>query len=165
MALGSNIGDRLAHLRRGVEALAPYVRIEAVSSVYQSEPVGYTQQPDFLNAVVTGMTELGARDLLSAAHAVEEEAGRERTFRGAPRTLDIDLLFHGTLVVRDPDLTVPHPRWARRSFVLAPLSEVAPALVDPASGRTVLEVWEACRNELPPVERVASLEDPWSRHC
>jgi len=159
------MGDRLGHLRRGVEALSSHVRIRAVSSVYHSEPVGYTQQPDFLNAVVTGTTDLGPRELLTAVHEVEEEAGRERSFRGAPRPLDVDVVFHGMLVVRDPDLTIPHPRWADRSFVLAPLSEVAPALVDPQTGRTVLEVWEACRTEMPPVERVVSPEGLWSLPC
>jgi len=125
--------------------------------------VGYTTQPDFFNAVIDGSATLDARDLLSAAHEVEAAEGRERSFPGAPRTLDVDLVLHGPLVVRDPDLSVPHPRWKERSFVLGPIAEVAPELVDPVTGRTVLEIWEALRSRLPPVTRVASPAVLWSR--
>jgi len=131
--------------------------------VYRSKPVGYTTQPDFFNAVIDGSATLDARDLLSAAHEVEAAEGRERSFPGAPRTLDVDLVLHGPLVVRDPDLSVPHPRWKERSFVLGPIAEVAPELVDPVTGRTVLEIWEALRSRLPPVTRVASPAVLWSR--
>lgn len=125
--------------------------------------MGYTTQPDFFNAVIDGSATLDARDLLSAAHEVEAAEGRERSFPGAPRTLDVDLVLHGPLVVRDPDLSVPHPRWKERSFVLGPIAEVAPELVDPVTGRTVLEIWEALRSRLPPVTRVASPAVLWSR--
>jgi len=163
LALGSNVGDRLAHLRKGVDGLSSHVGIDAVSWVYRSRAVGYTHQPDFMNAVLTGTTDLGPRELLATAHDLEAEAGRRRSFAGAPRTLDIDLLFHGTLLLTEPDLVLPHPRWADRSFVLAPLSDVLPGFVDPETGRTVLETWEARRDELPPVERVSSPDGLWSR--
>jgi 2-amino-4-hydroxy-6-hydroxymethyldihydropteridine diphosphokinase len=163
LALGSNVGDRLVHLQHAVKGLSSHIRIRAVSPVYRSEPVGYADQPSFLNAILDGWSTLDAWDLLAAAHEVEAAEGRERTYPGAPRTLDIDLVLHGELVMQDPDLTIPHPRWKQRSFVLAPLADVAPELVDPTTGRTVLEIWEAHRSQLPPLARAASSDVLWSR--
>jgi 2-amino-4-hydroxy-6-hydroxymethyldihydropteridine diphosphokinase len=134
-----------------------------VSPVYRSEPVGHTDQPHFLNAVLDGWSTLDARSLLTAAHEIEAAEGRERSFPGAPRTLDIDLVLYEELVVRDPDLSVPHPRWKERSFVLGPMADVAPELVDPTTGRTVLEIWEASRSRLPPLTRAVSSDVLWSR--
>jgi 2-amino-4-hydroxy-6-hydroxymethyldihydropteridine diphosphokinase len=135
--MGSNVGDRLDHLRSGLEAVSGPVRVERVSSVYESEPADYLEQPDFLNAVVCGTTRLTPEDLLAVLMSAERRAGRRRTVSRGPRTLDLDLIFYGSLMIRTRDLVVPHPRWSRRAFVCVPLMEVAPDLVDPSTGQPV----------------------------
>jgi 2-amino-4-hydroxy-6-hydroxymethyldihydropteridine diphosphokinase len=127
LGLGSNMGDRLGHLRRAVESIPDVV---AVSPVYETDPVGGPAgQGPYLNAVVELDTELGPRDLLALARRLEAEAGRVRAERFGPRTLDVDVLLVGELVVDDDDLVVPHPRMWERRFVLAPLADLAPELV------------------------------------
>jgi 2-amino-4-hydroxy-6-hydroxymethyldihydropteridine diphosphokinase len=140
LGLGANLGEPVAQLARAVALLGAHVRVEAVSSVWRTEPVGYAGQPDFYNLVVRAATELSADALLDAALAVEAELGRERTFANAPRTLDVDLLACGGLVVDTPRLTLPHPRMAGRAFVLRPLDEVAPGWRHPLLGRTAREL-------------------------
>jgi 2-amino-4-hydroxy-6-hydroxymethyldihydropteridine diphosphokinase len=129
LALGSNLGDRLGHLQAAVDAIAatPGVVVAAVSRVYETEPVG-PQQPQYLNAVVAVDTDWSARELLGLAQSVEEAAQRVRDERWGPRTLDVD--DH----VDEPDLVVPHPRMWERGFVLAPLADVAPELIDSSLG-------------------------------
>jgi 2-amino-4-hydroxy-6-hydroxymethyldihydropteridine diphosphokinase len=130
--LGSNIGDRAAHLQFGVDGLAAVGRVVALSPIYETEPVGGPAQPDYLNAVVAVETALPARDLLSVAKSLEAAAGREPPQPGTrwgPRPLDIDILMVGDERVDEPDLVVPHPRIHQRAFVLAPLADVAPELV------------------------------------
>lgn len=163
LALGSNLGDRMEHLRAGVRGAARVVHNVATSPVYETAPTGYEDQPDFLNAVVVGTTALGPRDLLAAAHRLEAAAGRRRSFPDAPRVLDIDLILYGGLVLRGPELSIPHPRWKERSFVLGPLAEVGPELVDPETGRTVQDLWESRRDRLAPLRRVAPPEALWRK--
>lgn len=123
LGLGSNLGDRRAHLRAAVAALPDVV---AVSPVYETEPVGGPPgQAPYLNVVVALETELSPRQLLEAGRRLEEGAGRVRTEPDGPRTLDVDVLLVGDLTVRDPDLVVPHPRMWERRFVLAPLADLA----------------------------------------
>jgi 2-amino-4-hydroxy-6-hydroxymethyldihydropteridine diphosphokinase len=133
LGLGSNVGDRAAHLQFGVDGLAARAgRITAISPVYETEPVGGPPQPDYLNAVVAVETALSARDLLDVAKGLEAEAGREPPAperRWGPRPLDIDVLMVGDERLDEPDLVVPHPRIHQRAFVLAPLADVAPELV------------------------------------
>ncbi len=136
LALGSNLGDRTAHLRAGVVALRSVVQVEAVSSVYATEPVG-PEQPEYLNAAVVGTTLLAPRALLRFVLSAEAASGRRRSLPKGPRTLDIDLLLYGSRTVRAPDLVVPHPRWRMRGFVLAPLGEIAPDWLDPETGLAV----------------------------
>ena len=136
LALGSNLGDRVDRLRAGVAALLRVVEVEAVSSVYETEPVG-PAQPDFLNAAVIGTTRLAPRELLRTALAAESCAGRRRTQGDGPRTLDVDLVLYGARTVCAADLVVPHPRWRERGFVLAPLREIAPDWRDPETGLAV----------------------------
>ncbi|MFH1151037.1 MAG: 2-amino-4-hydroxy-6-hydroxymethyldihydropteridine diphosphokinase [Actinomycetota bacterium] len=133
LGLGSNEGDRMENLRQGVMALkeADGVVVVGVSSVYESEPVGMCDQPDFLNAVVAVETTLDPRELLDLAFEVERRQGRQRLLRWGPRTLDVDLLVVGDVVSDDPALTLPHPRLEERRFVLEPLIEVEPELVLP----------------------------------
>jgi len=127
VALGSNLGDRRAHLRAAVAGLPGVV---AVSPVYETDPVGGPEgQPPYLNAVVELDTESGPRELLELGQALEEMAGRVRAERWGPRTLDVDVLLVDDLVVDEPDLVVPHPRLRDRAFVLVPLHDLAPELV------------------------------------
>lgn len=138
LSLGSNLGDRLAHLRRAVNQLRaggdPWV--SAVSQVYETEPVGGPDhQGPYLNLVVELALEPGTDPyrILEQCHRLEAAAGRVRSVRWGPRTLDADLIWIDGVVLDDPHLTVPHPRWRERRFVLAPLAELAPDLVDPAA--------------------------------
>ena len=132
LALGSNLGDRRAYLQQAVDALAtiPGVRVVAVSPVYETAPVGGPPQDAYLNAVVSIDTELDPHALLALAQGIERAAHRERKEHWGPRTLDIDVLLYGDLQIDTPDLVVPHPRMWERGFVLAPLRDLAPALVD-----------------------------------
>ena len=128
-------------LAHGIEALhAAGVRVLRRSSFYASEPVDAPPQAWFLNAVVEAETALMPRQLLRALMAIERALGRRRTIARGPRTLDLDILFYGTSVIRAPDLEVPHPRMQRRRFVLAPLAELAPGLRHPVSHKTVSEL-------------------------
>jgi len=128
LGLGSNLGDRLAHLRRAVASLPDLV---AVSDLYETDPVGGPEQGPYLNLVVELGTSLGPRELLVLAQRLETEAGRVREVRWGPRTLDVDVLWLEGVTVDEPDLIVPHPRLWERRFVLAPLAELAPDLVAP----------------------------------
>lgn len=150
LALGANLGDPRRQLARAVRALRGFVAGLRESSVYRTEPVGYADQPDFYNQVVRGTTTLTAEEVLDRILAVERELGRERTFRNAPRVIDIDLLAYGGAVLRTPRLTLPHPGIATRGFVLHPLAEVAPEWVHPVLGRTARELLAAAA----PLERV-----------
>ncbi len=134
VALGSNLGDRLAHLQGAVDGLHahPGIEVEAVSAVYETDPVG-PEQPDYLNAVARLRTTLTPRALLRAGQAEEQRAERVRQERWGPRTLDVDVLAVDGETVDEPDLQVPHPRLAERMFVLVPLADVAPDLVPAAS--------------------------------
>ena len=134
VGLGANVGNRRENLDRAVELLGaePGVRVFAVSSVRETDPVGYEDQPRFLNAVCAVDTELGPRDLLERLLAIERALGRERTGpRFGPRTIDLDLLLHGGETVDEPGLTVPHPRLPERRFALEPLVELDPGLTLP----------------------------------
>ena len=130
VALGANLGDAAATVRAALQALqlAPGLRLLSASSLYRTAP-WQAQGPDFINAVAECATTLSAPDLLRALQAIENTAGRERPYPNAPRTLDLDLLFYGDAQIQSPALTVPHPRWRERAFVLRPLAEIAPQRV------------------------------------
>jgi 2-amino-4-hydroxy-6-hydroxymethyldihydropteridine diphosphokinase len=133
LGIGSNLGDRMAHLQAAVDGLAAAddVRVVAVSPVYETAPVGGPDQDDFLNAVVAVDTGSSPRRLMELGQALEAAARRVRLERWGPRTLDVDVLLVGAEEVREPDLVVPHPRMAERAFVLAPLADLDPGLVGP----------------------------------
>ncbi len=132
VALGANLGDAAQALRDAVAALGDTqgIRVVRASRLYRTAPVQSTG-PDYINAVVEVSTTLTAPALLDALQAIEKQAGRERPYRNAPRTLDLDLLLYGQGSIASPRLTVPHPRMSERAFVLVPLADIAPTLVSP----------------------------------
>ncbi len=140
LGLGSNVGDSRALLATAVAGLegTAGVRVVGLSRLYRTAPVDLEDQPDFLNLVVEMSTSLGPFELLDEAERLEREAGRERTVRWGPRTLDVDVLWYDGILIDEERLQVPHPRMEERRFVLEPLAELAPQLVLP-SGRSVLE--------------------------
>ncbi|HWQ32506.1 MAG TPA: 2-amino-4-hydroxy-6-hydroxymethyldihydropteridine diphosphokinase [Blastocatellia bacterium] len=142
IALGSNLGDRFNHLRAAAEALARHPAVSRIicSRIYETVPVGGPEGQDaFLNAALQLETTLSARELLELLLAIERSRGRERREHWGPRTLDLDLLLYGSAIIREPGLTVPHPRLHERNFVLAPLCDLAPDLIIPGRGQTVGE--------------------------
>jgi 2-amino-4-hydroxy-6-hydroxymethyldihydropteridine diphosphokinase len=143
VGLGSNLGDRLAALRQALDALNALVDVDVVrvSSVYETEPVGVRQQPDFLNAVVEIRCLREPEQLLEAAQEIEQQMGRRRRLRWGPREIDIDLLLWGSRVVDSVNLTIPHPELARRNFVLAPLAEIAPEFESPTHKVSLAELF------------------------
>ena len=142
VGLGSNLGDREAQIRLALEALRQVAetRVVRVSSIYDTEPVGEPNQPNFLNAVALIDTQLSARQLLWNLQLIERRLGRVRAQRWGPRTIDLDLLLFGDLALDEPDLKIPHPELTRRAFVLVPLVELDPLLVHPESGETLLQI-------------------------
>ena len=130
VGLGSNIGDRLGNLRSALRMLSeiPEVRVVTVSSIYETDPVGPEDQPDFLNAVIEIDTTFDVRQLFDVVKHIETEAGRKPTYKWGPREIDLDLLLYGDHTVDDEDLEIPHPRMTERAFVVVPLAEIAPDL-------------------------------------
>jgi 2-amino-4-hydroxy-6-hydroxymethyldihydropteridine diphosphokinase len=139
VALGSNLGDRQAHIKDAISGLHPLVNDLRVSSLLDNPFIG-GQQPPVLNGAATGITTLPARALLDALLALELRLGRTRPFDRAPRTIDLDLILYGEDRIDEPGLIVPHPRFRERRFVLEPLAEIAPDLRDPVTGKTVAEL-------------------------
>ena len=150
IALGSNLGNREEYLRAGVRGLSErQVDITGTASVYSTAPRDVLDQPRFLNTAIEADTTLSPQELLAACLDIEKKNNRVRdaaTDKG-PRTLDIDIIFYGIEIIRTPSLTIPHPRFAVRRFVLAPLAEIAPNFVDPVSGRTIRELLTQCPDE------------------
>jgi len=144
LALGSNLGDREAHLREAVELLAgSRIRVLRASPIYETAPVEMTAQPWFLNQVIEAETDLFPRQLLTRTAKIEHQLGRARTIPKGPRTLDIDILLYANVVIRTTALEIPHPRMAERRFVLAPLADLAPDLRHPVTRLTVREMLAA----------------------
>ncbi|GCE20997.1 2-amino-4-hydroxy-6-hydroxymethyldihydropteridine diphosphokinase [Dictyobacter kobayashii] len=140
LALGSNLGDRQAQLKAALGELRQVIDIQKVSSVYETEPVGYLDQPPFFNIVCWGYTHMTAPELLKRAKDIERQLGRQPTVRNGPRLVDIDILLYDTLVYAKDNLIVPHPRMGERAFVLIPLAEIAPDVQEPRSGHTAREL-------------------------
>ncbi len=149
VALGSNLGESCEQLKRAVLALGELqdTVILSCSSLYRSAPVGFLDQPDFMNAVVKISTRLMPQALLAALLLVENQWGRERTFVNSPRTLDLDILLYDDIQVQEPNLTIPHPRMHQRAFVLLPLLEIAPDCFIPEIG-LACHAMQACRNQV-----------------
>jgi len=145
VALGSNLGDRGLALDTAVARLRPLLPDLRVSSYHETEPVDVGPQPLFLNAAAVGTSTASPAALLTAMLEVEASLGRERPSPGAPRTIDLDLILFGDVVLEAPGLVVPHPRFRERAFVLEPLAEIAPDWRDPVSGLTVAELLRRLR--------------------
>lgn len=142
LGLGGNLGDVLAAFRNASERLARDLGDLSLSAVYRTPPEGGVRQPPYLNAVARVETTVTPSELLHLVGVVESAAGRERPSPGAARSLDVDILFLGDLIVSSTDLTLPHPRWSSRDFVVVPLLDVAPGWTDPVTGRAVREIAE-----------------------
>jgi len=128
LALGSNAGDCAENLRAAVRELGKIARVAAASSIYKSKPAGFAEQPDFLNAAVKIKTDIPPLDLLRKIKDIEKRLGRMPTFKNGPRIIDIDIIFYGSERIDAPELTIPHPRWQERDFVLLPLYEINNAI-------------------------------------
>jgi 2-amino-4-hydroxy-6-hydroxymethyldihydropteridine diphosphokinase len=131
LALGTNLGDRADNLRRALAALPPAFRVQAISPVYETEPMYVAAQPNFLNLVARAQTGLLPHEALNALKLLENSLGRQASFRFGPRLIDLDILFYENIVLDSPDLTLPHPRLQERAFVLIPLNDIAPDLIHP----------------------------------
>lgn len=147
LALGSNLGDRRGNLAAAIQRLREKVEIHTISSVYETEPVGYLDQPRFLNMVCCGKTELAAQELLQEVKTIETAIGRQPSFRNGPRPIDIDILLYDDVQIEQNNLVVPHPRMQERAFVLVPLAEISPNMIDPVSGRTAQELADGLSHE------------------
>ena len=140
LALGSNLGDRERNLAKGLDSLTERMIIEKVSSIYETKPLGYLDQPWFLNLVCCGTTQLDPFELLRYVKVIEGQLGRVAGFPNSPRPIDIDILFYAGQVIETQSLVIPHPRIAERAFVLIPLLEIAPALTHPSMKKTIRDL-------------------------
>lgn len=137
LSLGSNLGDRLANIKKALYMLESQVDVQRVSSVYETEPWELKSQPWFLNVVCAAAADLAPGDLLDFVKGIERQLGRQEAVRYGPRCIDIDILFYDDRIIHSPELHIPHPRLTERAFVLCPLAEIAPELKHPESGKTV----------------------------
>lgn len=137
IGLGANLGDRLSNINRALGLLSAHVKIIRASSVYETEPEGFKEQPDFLNCVVKAGARLDAGALLEVLKGLEKQLGRAGSCEGGPRVIDADLLFYGREVIERPGLVVPHPRIPQRLFVLLPMGEIAPGFIHPVLHKTI----------------------------
>ena len=137
LSLGSNLGDRRANLKKALRLLSEGVEIVKVSSVYDTDPVGVGKQPRFLNLMCRVNTDIGPMQLLSFVKGIESNMGRDLSLRDTPRIIDIDIIFHGDIIIESPELVIPHPRMRERAFVLVPFAEIAPEVVHPVTGERI----------------------------
>ena len=147
LGLGTNIGDRRAHLQRARAEIEAIARVEAASPIYETDPVGFADQPRFWNMVLRVRTSLPPEALLGELLAIEERMGRQRDFRNAPRIIDLDILLYDDVVLDVAGITLPHPRMTERAFVLKPLLELAPELVHPITGERFADIYRRGRFE------------------
>jgi len=147
LALGTNLGDRLANLKQAISALTPQLEVKAKSQVYETLPWGVEDQPKFLNQVIKANTYLDPEPLLKHLKRLEVALGRKESVPNGPRLIDMDILFYDDLVLDKASIVIPHPRLHERGFVLLPLMEIAPNLVHPVNKKSVREMAELCSRE------------------
>lgn len=147
LALGANLGDRLANLKQAISSLTPQMEVKAKSQVYETPPWGFEDQPKFLNQVIKTNTYLDPEPLLKHLKRLEVALGRKESFPNGPRLIDMDILFFDELVVNKPSIVIPHPRLQERGFVLLPLMEIAPNLVHPVTHKSIREMAELINRE------------------
>jgi 2-amino-4-hydroxy-6-hydroxymethyldihydropteridine diphosphokinase len=145
LGLGSNLGDREENLRQALIRLSPNATVEKLSAIYETEPVGYKEQPLFLNLVCRISTDLPPDELLCFAKKIETEMGRIPSFPNAPRIMDIDILLYDDTIMETQNLTIPHPRLKDRAFVLIPLMEIEPDLIHPELDKTIAQLANAVK--------------------
>ena len=143
LGIGTNLGDRERNLQEARAALSQRLEILKESSIYQTAPWGYLDQPAFLNQVIEAQTDLSSLNLLDFLKQTEKQLGRQANFRYGPRLIDLDILFYGNRIIQTPRLQVPHPRLTERAFVLIPLAEIAPEFVHPQNKQTVTQLLAA----------------------
>jgi 2-amino-4-hydroxy-6-hydroxymethyldihydropteridine diphosphokinase len=144
ISAGTNLGDRKANLESALISLAEGCSVCRVSSFFETEPVGYLDQPWFLNIAIEVETGLTPLQLLNLCKSIEESCGRTRSFPNAPRTLDLDILLFDALIITEEGLSIPHPRMAERKFVLVPLAQIAPDVMHPVLKKSIQSLLEAC---------------------
>jgi len=144
LALGSNVGNRAAHLREALSALPPQLEVKAKSKIYETLPWGYTEQGKFLNQVVRAVTYVEPELLLKHLKRLEVALGRVETFINGPRVIDMDILFYDDQIIESPAVTIPHPRIHERGFVLQPLMDLAPDLIHPIKRQSIRELIAQC---------------------
>ncbi len=147
LGVGSNLGDKQENIRKALELLHEKCEVRAVSSLYNTEPVGFADQDWFLNGAVKIETELAPDDLRSFLRSIEERLGKKSVRKNGPRTIDLDILFYGNRTLNEVGLTIPHPRLHERLFVLAPLDEICPAFVHPLLNRSVRDLKSGLKDE------------------
>jgi 2-amino-4-hydroxy-6-hydroxymethyldihydropteridine diphosphokinase len=142
LALGSNVGDGDKYFDQAINLLSEKLSNILQAPRYKSKAVGFTDQADFTNSAIYGETKLGPQELLKFTQSIEEKVGRIRRFRWGPREIDIDIIFYDNLIINEEDLTIPHPRFAEREFVLKPMFDIAPDFIDPTSKMTVKNLYD-----------------------
>jgi len=140
LSLGANVGDCVSGMRKAIDALSSFMTVTAVSSVYEADPVYVLDQPIFLNAAITGLTKINPLALMWTIKDIESDLGRGPTYQYGPRVIDIDIIFYGDMIIKTPELIIPHMRMEEREFVLRPLQEIASDWKHPGNGKTVSEM-------------------------
>ncbi|MEK7085665.1 MAG: 2-amino-4-hydroxy-6-hydroxymethyldihydropteridine diphosphokinase [Patescibacteria group bacterium] len=140
ISLGTNLGNRAQNLEIALEKLLKFVNVIKKSKIYETKPIDYKNQPLFLNMVVKIETKLSARELITKLQEVENEMGRIKKIKKGPRIIDLDILYYNNEIINEPNLKIPHPRAYKRNFVLTPLKELAPDLMDPKKHKTITQL-------------------------
>lgn len=156
ISIGSNLGDRISNCRKAANEMAKFCKYIKVSSLYETEPVDKEDQPNFINAAAEIRTDLTPHELLKKLNLIENQLGRVREEHWGPRTIDLDIIFYGDLILNDDDLIIPHPRAQLREFVLGPICEIDPNFIFPRLNISVLDVLNKIKNK----KRVVKLSKP-----